>query len=79
MGGRTSARKIFAALREYHANASRCAAKPSVHPRGKVMTWWVGVLTLAGTVVSVALGQVAAGAEALGVVIAAATLMTVRA
>jgi hypothetical protein len=43
------------------------------------MTWWVGVLTLAGTVVSVALGQVAAGAEALGVVIAAATLMTVRA
>jgi hypothetical protein len=42
------------------------------------MTWIVGALTLAGTVVSVALGQVTAGAEALGVIIAAATLMTLR-
>jgi hypothetical protein len=43
------------------------------------MSWWVGALTLTGTVLSVALGQITAGAEALGVVIAAATLMTVRA
>jgi hypothetical protein len=43
------------------------------------MTWWIGMLTMAGTVVGVVLGQVAAGGEALGVVIAAATLMTVRA
>jgi hypothetical protein len=42
------------------------------------MSWLVGALTLAGTVLSVALGQVAAGGEALGVIIAAATLMTVR-
>jgi hypothetical protein len=42
------------------------------------MSWMVGALTLAGTLVSVALGQVTAGAEALGVIIAAVTLMTVR-
>jgi hypothetical protein len=46
---------------------------------GKSMTGLIGALTLAGTVLSIALGQVSAGAEALGVVIAAVTLMTVRA
>jgi hypothetical protein len=55
----------------------RCPANDK--DRGEAMSWLIGALTLAGTVVSVALGQVSAGTEALGVVIAALTLMTVRA
>jgi hypothetical protein len=43
------------------------------------MSWLIGVLTVASTVFGVLLGQVAAGFESLGVILAGIVLMTLRA
>jgi len=43
------------------------------------MSWLVGAVTIASAVTGVMLGQVTAGAEFMGVVLAGLTLMTVRA
>jgi hypothetical protein len=43
------------------------------------MTWLVGAVTVASAVTGVMLGQVSAGMEFFGVVLAGLTMMTVRA
>jgi hypothetical protein len=43
------------------------------------MSWLIGAVTVGSAVAGLMLGQVTAGAEFLGVIIAGLTLMTVRA
>ncbi len=42
------------------------------------MSWLIGTLTVASTLCGLALGQITAGFEMVGVLIAAAVLMTLR-
>jgi hypothetical protein len=42
------------------------------------MPFWIGAATAATTLLSLAFGQISAGLEALGVLLAAAVLMTWR-
>jgi hypothetical protein len=42
------------------------------------MTWLIGALTVASTLCGLLLGQITAGFEMFGVLIAAAVLMTLR-
>jgi hypothetical protein len=62
-----------------HGGARCHGNSPSPQAGKPVMSWLIGVLTVASTIFGVLLGQVAAGFESLGVILAGIVLMTLRA